>query len=183
MRRDRHFVILLCTTRTENGDAVDEFHGSANVLIDATPDQVFAVLTDIERLPVWNAKVHHVIELPDGPVVEDAEWVIEMRAMGTRWPSRSHATAVDPANWRFEYTSCTDDGNPSYALWSWEIRSHARGSELTVTWAMYVRSFWRRVLLSHLRKPKLEAEIRVSLAGLNSYFRLLEPDIQRELRS
>jgi hypothetical protein len=148
---------------------VDEFHGSAGVLLDAAPEQVFAVLTDIAHLPEWNAKVHHVIEQPDGPVVEDAEWVIQMRAMGSRWPSRSHATVVDPVRGRFEHTSRTDDGNPSYALWSWEVRPHACGSELTVTWATYLRTFWRRVLLSYLRKPRVDAEVHLSLAGFNRY--------------
>jgi uncharacterized protein YndB with AHSA1/START domain len=148
---------------------VDEFHGRAEVLLDAPFDQVFAVLTDIARLPEWNAKVHHVIEFPVGPVVEDTEWVIQMRAMGTRWPSRSHATVVDPSMGRFEHTTHTDDGNPSPTLWSWEVRPRAGGSELTVTWTVCLRTFWRRVLLSHLRKPRIDAEVRASLAGLNSY--------------
>src|SRR4051812_17722456 len=85
------------------GDGMpSEFHGSAAVLLDASPDEVFAALTDVERLAEWNAKVHHVVEGAPGPLAEDSEWVIEMRAMGTRWPSRARATTVDAAAGRFE---------------------------------------------------------------------------------
>jgi uncharacterized protein YndB with AHSA1/START domain len=153
---------------------VEEFHGTAGVVLDASPQQVFAVLVDVARLPEWNAKVHHVIELPGGPVAEDSEWVVQMRAMGTRWPSRSHATVVDAQGCRFEHTSRTDDGNPSYSMWSWEVRPDICGSELTVTWAMYVRTFGRRTFAAPLRKPRLEAEVRTSLAGLNLYISSLD---------
>jgi hypothetical protein len=157
------------------GGVVEEFHGTACGLLDARPEQVFAVLVDVARFPVWNAKVHHVIELPDGPLTEDSEWVIEMRAMGTRWPSRSHATTVDLEAGRFEHTSRTADGNPSYALWSWEVRPDLRGTELTVTWAMYVRTFGRRMFAAPLRKPRLNAEVRASLTCLNDYVMSLDP--------
>jgi hypothetical protein len=156
-------------------DMVDEFHGSASVVLDAAAEQVFAVLTDVMRLPDWNEHIHHVIEPADGPLVEDTEWVIQMRAMGTRWPSRSHATVVDPDAGRFEHTTRSDDGNPSYAMWSWQVRPDGPGSELTVSWAVYPRSFWRRALLARLRRPVLEAEVRASLAGLNDYLGALQP--------
>jgi hypothetical protein len=161
---------------------VEEFHGSECVQLNASPERVFAVLTDVAGLPDWNAKVHHVIEQPEASLAEDAEWVVQMRAMGTKWPSRSHATVIDPDNWRFEHTSRTDDGNPSYGMWSWEIRPLATGSELKVTWAVYLRSFWRRTLLAPLRRPRLEAEVRASLAGLNDYLNSPKPSQVSERR-
>jgi uncharacterized protein YndB with AHSA1/START domain len=148
---------------------VNEFHGTTQVALDASPADVFALITDVDRLPEWNAHVHHVITPPDAPLAAEVEWVIEMRAMGTRWPSRSHATVVDADNLRFEHTSRSDDGNPSYAVWSWQVSPRPGGSELTVTWAGYPRSVWRRALFARIRAPQLEAEAQASLSGLNDY--------------
>lgn len=47
-----------------------------------------------------------------------AEWVVEFRALGQRWRSRSTAEELDVAARRFAYRSGTDDGNPSYARWA-----------------------------------------------------------------
>ncbi|HLY33835.1 MAG TPA: SRPBCC family protein [Jatrophihabitantaceae bacterium] len=146
-----------------------EFHGNAHIDIAAPADAVFAVLLDVERLPDWNTHVHHVIEHPGRPLTEGAEWVIEMRDMGTPWPSRAKATVVDATARRFEHTSHSDDGNPSYALWSWQVSPAADGCTLTVTWTGYPRSFWRRNLLARIRAPRLAREVQASLAGLPAY--------------
>ena len=44
---------------------------------------------------------------------------------------------VDPVAHRFEYETHTDDGNPTSALWSWQVTPAGAGCELTVTWAIY----------------------------------------------
>ena len=100
---------------------VTEFHGSDAARLTAAADAVFAALVDIDRLPEWNARIHHVIENPGSPVAEGTEWVVQMRASGGRWPSRSRALVVDPVARRFEYETHTDDGNPTSALWSWQV--------------------------------------------------------------
>ena len=41
-----------------------EFHGSDAARLTAAADAVFAALVDIDRLPEWNARIHHVIESP-----------------------------------------------------------------------------------------------------------------------
>ena len=76
-----------------------EFHGSDAARLTAAADAVFAALVDVDRLPEWNARIHHVIESPSpaSPVAEGTEWVVQMRASGGRWPSRSRALVVDPA--------------------------------------------------------------------------------------
>jgi len=154
---------------------VTEFHGTqAGELTSAAPD-VFDLLVDVDRMPEWNAHVHHVIERPDLPLSEGVEWVIQMRAMGTKWPSRARALTVDRAGLRFEHRSCSDDGNPTYALWSWQVTPSPHGSELTVTWTVHPRSFWRKLLLARLRRPVLADEVRASLAGLDTYLRTDNP--------
>jgi uncharacterized protein YndB with AHSA1/START domain len=148
-----------------------EFHGTETVQLAAEAHDVFDLLIDVERLPEWNAHVHHVIKRPDRPLAPGVEWVIQMRAMGTKWPSRSRALTVDRAALSFEHRSCSDDGNPSYALWSWQVTPTADGSTLTVTWTAHPRSFWRQLLLARARRPILADEVKASLAGLDTYLR------------
>ena len=146
-----------------------EFHGSDAARLTAAADTVFAALVDIDRLPEWNARVHHVIENPASPVVEGTEWVVQMRASGGRWPSRSRALVVDPVARRFEYESRSDDGNPTSALWSWQVTPAGAGSELTVTWAAYPRTWGRQLLGARIRRPALITEVRASLARLDGH--------------
>ena len=148
-----------------------EFHGSDATRLTAAADAVFAALVDVDRLPEWNARIHHVIEspAPASPVAEGTEWVVQMRASGGRWPSRSRALVVDPAAGRFEYETRTDDGNPSAALWSWHVTPAGAGCELTVTWAVYPRTWGRRLLGARIRRPALITEVRTSLAGLDAH--------------
>jgi hypothetical protein len=110
---------------------VTEFHGTETVQLTASAPDVFNLLVDVDRLPEWNAHVHNVIEQPERPLEEGVEWVIQVRAMGTSWPSRAHALTVDRAGLRFEHRSCSDDGNPSCAPWSWRVIPTPPGSTLT----------------------------------------------------
>ena len=146
-----------------------QFHGSDATRLTASADAVFAALVDIGRLPEWNARIHHVIEDPACSVVEGTEWVVQMRASGGRWASRSRAIVVDPLVGRFEYETHSDDGNPTAALWSWHVTPAGLGSELTVTWAVYPRTWGRRLLGARIRRPALITEVRASLAGLDAH--------------
>ena len=148
-----------------------EFHGNDAARLTAAADAVFAALVDIDRLPEWNARIHHVIErpAPASPVAEGTEWVVQMRASGGRWPSRSRALVVDPVAHRFEYETHTDDGNPTSALWSWQVTPAGAGCELMVTWAVYPRTWGRRLLGARIRRPALINEVRTSLAGLDAH--------------
>ncbi len=41
----------------------------------------------------------------------------------------------EPADAVFAYRSCTDDGNPWYAIWRWQIAPDGDGaSRVTVSW-------------------------------------------------
>ena len=154
------------------GFLLDEFGGTTTRAIDAAAADVFARITDVSRLPEWNARIHHVIEAPTGPLAQGAEWVVEMRVMGMHWPSRARVTAVDADRLHFEHTSRSDDGNPSFALWTWQVRPLATDrSEVRVTWSGNPRSFWRRFLLARVRRPQLADEVQASLGVLSGQLR------------
>jgi hypothetical protein len=146
-----------------------EFHGTATIVLDAAPADVFATLVDIRRLPEWNAGIEKVVEGPPRPIAEGVEWVVQMHALGTRWRSRSRVALLDHDGLRFEHTSHTDDGNPSFAVWSWQVTPRGRGCLLSVSWAGHPKTFWRRALFSRLRAPALDSEVHASLEGLDGY--------------
>lgn len=139
---------------------------STSAILEVSPDSVFATVTDIGGLPEWNAVITRVIEQPDA-VVPGAEWVVEMHAMAQTWPSRSRVVLIDPRERRFSYRSCTDDGNPSYALWSWHVADEPVGCRVTVSWDLHPATFWRRVLFARIRAHQLKAELPESLRKLS----------------
>lgn len=134
--------------------------------IAADPDVTLRTLCDLDRLPDWNPGITRLIEAPEA-LVPGAEWVVEVAALGQRWPSRSRLSVLDEAARRFEYRSMTDDGNPSYAEWVWVVRPAAHGCEVSVSWTLHPATFWRRVLLGRIRLRQLRrSEVPASLDAL-----------------
>ena len=138
---------------------------SASAVIDADPDAVFAVLTDIDHLAEWNHIITRVLQSP-AEMTPGAEWVVEMHAMGETWASRSRLEAIERATRRLCYRSGTDDANPSFTRWTWQIDPHPGGAHVSVSWDLNPRTFWRRHLVVHLRRRALAREVPTSLQAL-----------------
>ncbi|MPZ94802.1 MAG: hypothetical protein GEU96_07750 [Propionibacteriales bacterium] len=136
--------------------------------LDAQPDDALRVIADVHALPSWNAAITRVLDAPTSLTVGD-EWVVEMSALGQTWSSRSRLIALDRDARRFSYRSATDDGNPSYAEWTWTVAEAPGGCEVTVTWTLNPQTFWRRVLLGRIRQRQLtNTEVPTSLAALQA---------------
>ena len=137
-------------------------------LVAAGPDDVFALITEPDRLPEWNGAIVRVVDAPEQLSV-GAEWVVQLSALGQSWPSRSTVLELDAKTRRFAYRSQTDDGNPSYADWSWHVADAPGGCEVTVLVALHPATFWRRVFLAKVRAWQLRRqEIPASLRALAS---------------
>ncbi|HJQ44502.1 MAG TPA: SRPBCC family protein [Jatrophihabitantaceae bacterium] len=150
---------------------INAFDGTASRRIDASPAEVFEFITAVATLPEWNAHIHHVIERPLEPLAEGDEWVVQMRVLGVRWRSRSHALVVDPVDGRFEHTSRTDDDNPSLAVWSWHVTPCGDGgSLLSVGWVGRPKTFGRQLLAARMRRTQLRNEVAASLETLATRF-------------
>ncbi len=143
-------------------------HVSASRIIDASADEVFRIITDIARLPQWNSAITAVIDRPDRIEIGD-QWLVELRGLGQRWRSRSEAEVLDPIGRCFAYRSATDDGNPSYALWTWVVTDQAAGALVTIACELHPRTFWRRALLIRIRSRQLaRTELIESLVALEA---------------
>jgi uncharacterized protein YndB with AHSA1/START domain len=141
---------------------------SASRILAASADDVFSAVTDTSRLQEWNAAITAVLEQPDHLVV-GAQWVVGMHALGQSWHSRSVVETLDPLGRCFTYRSVTDDGNPSYALWTWVVADHPEGALVTVAGELHPQTFWRRVLLVRIRSRQLaHSELTRSLAALEA---------------
>jgi uncharacterized protein YndB with AHSA1/START domain len=149
-----------------SGILLTDFHGQASTIIDATPAGVFTAITAIDRLPEWNQRIAAVIRTPGTPLTEGTEWTVQMHVPPATWPSRSRVLTFDPVRLLFEYTSQSDDGNPSYVIWRWSIVSHGDSARVTVGWTGYPKTFWRRLVFARLRRKQLRAEAPASLRAL-----------------
>jgi uncharacterized protein YndB with AHSA1/START domain len=140
-------------------------HQATTAIATGDPDTLFAVLTDVDRLPEWNTiitrVIHHPTELTPG-----GEWVVEMHAMGQTWASRSRLEAIDRAARRVSYRSGTDDANPSFTRWHWQVDPNPGGASVTVSWDLNPKTFWRRHLIVHLRRRALAREVPASIRAL-----------------
>lgn len=112
---------------------MDEFHGRASVRVDAPPQAVFDLITDVGRLPEWNAAIEAVVAQP-AALAEGAEWTVKMHpARAMTWGSISRAEELDRSGGRFAYQTRNADGNPSYSRWAWDIAPGGDGADVTVT--------------------------------------------------
>jgi hypothetical protein len=74
---------------------------------------------------------------------------------------------IDDEARRFEYRTQTDDGNPSFTNWSWQVEPREQGCRVSVDWALHPATFWRRVLFARVRARQLaRTEVPASLAAL-----------------
>lgn len=147
---------------------MDEFHGQASARVDTTPRAVFDVITDLNRLPEWNAAIEAVVAQP-AALAEGAEWTVRMHPAGTpRWGSVSRVVELSRDRYRFAYQTRNADGNPSYSEWAWVIAHGGAGADVTVTWRVHLKTFDRRFFAGPIRKRQLAREVPRSLAALAS---------------
>lgn len=148
-----------------------QFNGSATTHMHASPGDIFAVITDIDRLPEWNDAIERILERP-ATMTPGAEWLIVMHPSRLpRWKSRSHVVDVEP-DARFSYRSHTEDSNPSYATWTWDLTPTADGTQVDVTWEANPKTAFRQLLAAPIRRRMLEREVATSLDRLR---RIVEP--------
>lgn len=142
-----------------------EYTLQATTVVDAPPALVFERITDIDRLPDWNTEIHDVVERP-AALRPGAEWVVEIRAMKQHWNSRSRLVELEAGEGRFAYRSQTDDGNPSYADWRWQLTPVPSGTRVDVEVDIRPRTFWRMHLFSKMRRASLAKAMQRSLRTL-----------------
>ncbi len=147
---------------------MDEFHGQASVRVAAARPAIFDWITDVGRLPDWNAAIEAVVAQP-AALAEGTEWTVKMHpSRMMSWRSISRVEELDRGRGRFTYQTRNADGNPSYTRWAWHIADHGDGAEVTVTWDGYLKTADRRFFAGPIRKRQLAREVPRSLSALAS---------------
>jgi hypothetical protein len=140
---------------------------SASTVIPAEPDHVFAFLTDVDRLPSWNAEITRVLRRPER-LDPHTEYAVELHAAGMTWASRTRVLALDRSRRHFAHRSGTDDDNPSFTTWTWDVTPDPAGARVTVTWDPNPRTLWRRCVVVHWRRRCLARQVPRSLQALTA---------------
>lgn len=143
---------------------------SATSRIGAAPAVVFDFLTDTSKLPNWNRAITEVVDTPTR-LSPGTVWRVRIHALGRSWISKSQVTELDRGSFHFSYRSQSDDGNPSYADWTWQVEPDGEGSQVSVTVELKPITFWRKHLLVKVRRPALRDEMLTSLKALGDTLR------------
>jgi uncharacterized protein YndB with AHSA1/START domain len=122
--------------------------------IDGDADTVFDLVSDPTRLNTWNRAIRGTIEAP-AVLVVGSQWIVQLGVLGQSWRSRSTVVDLDRDARRIAYRSQTDDGNPSFADWSWKVDPASSGCVVEVSVELHPATFWRRVLLARVRACQL----------------------------
>jgi uncharacterized protein YndB with AHSA1/START domain len=124
--------------------------------VSGAPTDVFSLVSEPSRLPEWNRAITEVVEAP------------ARLEVGSSWISESRVTTLDSATRTFSYRSRTDDGNPCYADWEWQVEPDGGGAKVIVSVELHPTTFWRKHLLVRVRQPALRKEMVESLRALES---------------
>jgi uncharacterized protein YndB with AHSA1/START domain len=145
---------------------VREIHDSSSAQLEADAEAVFNLITDIDRLPEWNAAIEKVLATPHD-LTPGAKWTVQMHpARLIRWKSVSTLDTIDKDRLIFSYRTVNADGNPSYTLWNWTLTAKGHTAEVLVKWDVFLQTWDRRAIAGPIRRRQLRQEVTASLQAL-----------------
>ncbi len=96
----------------------------AETTIDAPPEAVWKVLSDVRRMPELSPELVRMVPLKKGGL-RPGQWYLGVnRRKGVVWPTRSVVAAVEPGR------SVSWDTTSSGARWIWELAPEGSGTRV-----------------------------------------------------
>jgi carbon monoxide dehydrogenase subunit G len=94
----------------------------AEVVVDAPPERVWAVVADPRNLPRWDRRVVAVRDVPAGGLGKGSGYVVELRFMGVRAEVEARVLDLEPN----EYAKVRLAGMAEATIETW-VRPHGSG--------------------------------------------------------
>jgi uncharacterized protein YndB with AHSA1/START domain len=96
----------------------------AEAYVEAPPDEVWATLADLSRMPDWSPELVRMVPLKRGGL-RVGQWYLGInRRKAVVWPTRSVVAAVEPGK------ELTWDTRSSGARWIWELSPEGAGTRV-----------------------------------------------------
>lgn len=89
--------------------------------IDATPDRVWALLTDFSQMPSWSPELVRMVPLLRGGLRVGQQYVGINKRKAMVWPTRSVVAVLEPGR------TLAWDTRSSGARWIWELAANDAG--------------------------------------------------------
>ena len=107
---------------TSSSSAARELHAEATVA--APPEKVWALLTDLSRMPEWSPELVRMVPLKRGGLRVGQWYVGVNRRKAVIWPTRSVLSVLEPGR------TLAWDTKSSGARWIWEISPDPAGTRV-----------------------------------------------------
>lgn len=136
----------------------------AEVLVDATPDQVWSAVTDLKLMAEGSPETVTMLPLRRGGLREGQWYVGINRRKAVVWPTRNVVSTLEPGR------TLAWDTKTSGMRWTYRVEQAADGVRLSLTRTVPSR----RTLVARLSAP-------VALGGSEAHDAELEAGMQRTL--
>ena len=146
--------------------------GSATIHIDAPPEKVYAVVTDVTRMGEWSPETVKVewLDGATGPVV-GARFKGTNRKGLVRWSTKPRVIAADEGR---DFAFVTETGGKELTKWCYHFEPDAGGAKVTESFEMIndvpgVITFAEKyIMLIKDRKADLEQGMRATLERIKT---------------
>jgi hypothetical protein len=97
----------------------------AEVTVAATPEQVWAAVTDLKRMPDWSPELVSMLPLKRGGLRQNQWYLGINRRKAIVWPTRNVVAVLDPGK------TLAWDTTTSGSRWIFELTPEGNGTRLT----------------------------------------------------
>src|ERR1700688_880699 len=144
--------------------------GSEHIVINATPDHVYAMVADLPRMGEWSPECQRV-EWEGGATgpAEGAKFVGHNRTgprQLIRWSRHGRVLVADPGR---EFTFVTEEGGRESTEWRYRFEPVDGGTLVTESYVVHWLPVWARIVDGPLnRRRELHENLRHTLAQLKN---------------